>query len=324
MLMMGVMFLLLRDIGYFTEIIRQQSFSKAAQTLYVSQPALSQAVSRLEEEFGQKLLHRNKGAIIPTEAGKILAEEGESMLRISERIHVKMSDILNLHTGRITVGISHLYGKYYFSHIMPTFINRYPEIKVHVVEDTSSKLEQLLEDGIIDLAFFSTPSSSKKQEQQYLFTEPLLFAVPPNHPINRRYPQDGLHLHTISLSLFKDDNFLMIKAGQRLHDIGYALCAKAGFIPQVVFESGNSELINTFIAKGLGVGFLPMAVRSTCLPEHRAVYYLLDDPDASRRYVVSYQKNRSLSLAAQRFIEVAQEISHQFGTVDIERIDQRI
>lgn len=314
--------MLLKDIGYFREIVMLQSFSKAAQSLYISQPALSQAVSRLEEEFGLKLLHRNKGAVIPTEAGKILAEEGDSILRISERIQAKMSDILNLHTGAVTVGISHLYGKYYFSHIMPNFINRYPDVKIQVLEDTSSKLEKLLQDGVVDLAFFSTPSSSKDLMQQYLFTEPLLFAVPPNHPINRRYPQDGLHLYTVPLSLFRDDSFLMIKAGQRLHDIGYTLCARAGFVPQVVFESGNSELINTFIAGGMGVGFLPMAVRSTCLPEHRAVYYLLDDPAASRRYVVSYRRDRSLSLAAQRFIEVAKEISHQFGTIDLERIDE--
>ena len=83
----------------------------------------------------------------------------------------------------------------------------------------------------------------------------------------------------------------------------------------MVFESGNSELVNTFIASGLGVGFLPVAVRSTCLPEHRAVYYLLSDPEAKREYVVAYNKHRFLSLTARQFIEVAKEISHQFGDI---------
>lgn len=307
----------LRDLEYVVAIAQTGSFSKAAAQMFVSQPALSQAVARLEEEFGQQIFYRTKGMAIPTEAGKVLLEDGASILQMSDRIVKRMSDIQNMRIGQVSIGISHLYGKYYFSHIMPIFRQRFPGIEIRMVEEPSSKLESLLEDGLLDIAFFSMAGVSDKLVYEFLFEEPLLFGVPKNHPINERYRNnlENNALPVVDLSLFRDDNFLMIKRGQRLYTLGHTLCTRAGFEPKVVFESGNSELINIFIANGLGVGFLPMGVRSTCQPTRRAAYYLLSDPTAKREYVVAYNKNRFLSLASRQFIEVAKEISHQFGNI---------
>lgn len=305
----------LRDLEYVVAIAQTGSFSKAAAQMFVSQPALSQAVARLEEEFGLQLFYRTRGVVTPTEAGRVLLEDGVSILQMSDRIHKRMSDVQNMRTGQVSIGISHLYGKYYFSRIMPIFRERFPGIEIRIVEDTSSQLEKQLEAGAVDIAFFSMAGASNKLVFEFLFHEELLFAVPPGHPINNCYRHDGDNLPVVDLKLFKDDDFLMIKRGQRLYTLGHMLCTRAGFEPRVVFETGNSELLNTFIAGGLGVGFLPMAVRSTCLPEHRAVYYLLSDPMAQREYVVAFNKHRFLSLAARQFIEVAKEISHQFGDI---------
>lgn len=305
----------LRDLEYVVAIAQTGSFSKAAAQMFVSQPALSQAVARLEEEFGLQIFYRTRGVITPTEAGRVLLEDGLSILQMSDRIHKRMSDVQNLRTGQVSIGISHLYGKYYFSRIMPIFRERFPGIIIHIVEDTSSQLEKKLEAGVVDIAFFSVAGESEKLVFEFLFHEELLFGVPPGHPINSCYKHDGDTLPVVDLELFKNDDFLMIKRGQRLYTQGHMLCARAGFVPHVVFETGNSELANTFIAGGLGVGFLPIAVRCTCQPEHRAVYYLLSDPEAKREYVVAYNKHRFLSLAARQFIEVAKEISHQFGDI---------
>ncbi|MDD4510590.1 MAG: LysR family transcriptional regulator, partial [Oscillospiraceae bacterium] len=105
----------LRDLEYVVAIAQTGSFSKAAAQMFVSQPALSQAVARLEEEFGLQIFHRTRGVITPTEAGRVLLEDGLSVLQMSIRIQKRMSDVQNLRTGQVSIGISHLYGKYYFS-----------------------------------------------------------------------------------------------------------------------------------------------------------------------------------------------------------------
>ena len=300
----------MREIEYVATVAEHGSFSKAAEKLFVSQPALSQSVQRLEEKLGVKLLNRAGNPVVLTDAGQQFMEQGYEILLAREMIYKKMADVKNMASGKLTIGISQFYGKYYISRLLPLFNKKYPGIKVHITEEISSVLEEMILQGKIDFGIFSLPISSRKIRYETIFAEEILFAAPKGHPITKHTnPGKSTTIPKVNLSLFSGEDFIMVKEGQRLHTIGMELCKKAGFVPRVVFESRNTETVNAFIAGGMGVGFIPEAIRKYSLPEHRALYFHLKGMETSRSFVAAYHEDGYLSLAAKACITFAKECS---------------
>ena len=180
---------------------------------------------------------------------------------------------------------------------------------MHITEEISSILEDMILQGKIDFGIFSLPIGNPKIRYEPIFDEEILFATPKRHPIaDRIKAAKGGALPRVDLSLFKDDNFIMVKEGQRLHTIGMDLCKKAGFVPKVVFESRNTETVNAFIAGGMGVGFIPEAIRKYSLPEHLGRYFHLKGVQMRRSFVAAYHEDGYLSLAAKACIDFAREM----------------
>ena len=102
----------------------------------------------------------------------------------------------------------------------------------------------------------------------------------------------------------------MIKQGQRMHTIAMALCEKAGFSPKVVFETKSVESVNAFIVSGMGVGFIPDAVRQVTAVKNRATYYSLKEMDSQRVFVAAYHEKGYLSAAAKTFIVFAKQLTN--------------
>jgi DNA-binding transcriptional LysR family regulator len=298
----------LRDIQYVIAAAESGSFSKAAEAIYVTQPTLSQAIQRLEEELGEKLFVREKNPISLTYAGKLFLEDGYKVDQIINTIPKKMSDIQNLRRGRLDIGISQFYGKYYFAKIIPQFQKKYPGIELHITEEISAVLEDKILNGKLDFCIFSLPILSERIIYETIFEEEIMFAVPRDHPLNTSVTaQEGDDIQAIDLALFAKDDFIMIKPGQRMHIIGMDLCKQAGFTPHIIFETRNTETANVFIANGMGVGFIPASVRAVTPVKDRPVYFHLKSLPTTRCFVVAYSNNNYLSEAAKAFIAFAKK-----------------
>lgn len=298
----------IREIEYVAAVAECGNFSRAAETLYVSQPALSQAIQRLEEKLGVKLLNRARSPVVLTDIGRQVMEYGNEILAARKMIHRKIADAKEIATGAVTIGIPQFYGKYYISRLLPMFSRKYPGVQVNITEEISDVLEDMILRGRVDFAIIALPVGSPKIACELLFEEELYLAVPKQHPGNAFAKADKRGgISKINLSRFRDDNFIMAKQGQRLHTIGMDLCKKAGFEPNIVFQSRNMETINAFIAEGMGVGFIPEAVRRYSLPEHRANYFHLEGMRTHRSFGVAYREGDYLSLAAKACIAFAKE-----------------
>jgi len=152
----------LRDIEYVLSIAEAGSFSKAAKLLYISQPALSKSILRLEDELGVKLFIRHNNKTSLTRAGELFVEDAQKVLMLSAQIKKKMEDIQQNHDGRITFGISQYNGQIYFSKILLEFKRLYSNIKINVVEDFSANLERGLLTGDLDFALSMSTCFLKK------------------------------------------------------------------------------------------------------------------------------------------------------------------
>lgn len=298
----------IREIEYIAAIAECGSFSKAASRLFISQPALSQAIRQVEERLGVILLTRTRNAVVLTDAGERIMHWGNEILAARKKIHNVVEDMKDMTTGALTIGISPFYGKYYISRLLPMFARKYPGIRLKITEEISKTLEEMIIKGSVDFAIIALPVGNPKITTEILFEEELYLAVSKLHPINKAAKPDKRGgLPRLKLVRFKNDDFVMAKEGQRLYSIGMELCRKAGFEPNIVFQSRNIETINAFIAEGMGVGFIPEAVKHNCLPEHHANYFQLEGMRSHRGFGIAYRKGDNLSRAARACIAFAKE-----------------
>lgn len=302
----------LRDIQCVLAIAETRSFSKAAAKLYVSQPALSQLVSRLEEELGVRLFTRENNAVTLTYAGEIFLKDGRTILELSDQIRRKMHDLQELKNGVLVVAISPFYQRIYLTKALPVFSKRYPGIRITVQEEFSGDREQMLLNGKCDLSIGAKPASLASVCWEHVFTESILLCVPQDHPLNASMQKEqtgGLSIE--QLRLFADENFVMYKPNRHMRDISLAICREAGFEPKIVFETHSCESINAVVSQGMGLGFVPMATQESFPVSQRPVCYEILHPRASRDIGVAYQE-KYLSSAAREFIRIFHETTGAF------------
>lgn len=302
----------LRDIQYAVSIGNHLSFSKAAVALFISQPALSQSIRRLEQELGVPLFVREHNTVRLTAAGKIFVEDGAEILRMSNSLKAKMSDIINLRELHLRLGISTFYSNCYLPRIIPAFRSQFPSITLEIIEESSGVLETLASEGKVDFCMIPAPLDNDQLDSQMIYQEQILLAVPPDHLLNRQFtPALSSGLPFIDLPVIANEPFIFLKKHQRFTSMAMQLCEEAGFQPKIVFETVNWNTVNSLVANGMGIGFVPEILTENVTTEKKPAYYRIMAANTTRPYVIAYRKGVPLPAAARNFIEIAK---HSFNS----------
>jgi DNA-binding transcriptional LysR family regulator len=180
--------------------------------------------------------------------------------------------------------------------VLPVFGGQYPQIEITLIEDTSSRLEQLTASGETDLSLLTLPLQEPSLAWEPLIEEEICLAVPPGHPLAGR-------TSPVPMRELAEEPFIVLKKGQGFRQITYNLCEQAGFSPRVVFESSNIETVQSLVAGGMGIAFVPKMLTRPQESEFAPAYLRLTEPEASRTLVIASRKGRYLSKAAEAFIE---------------------
>ncbi|ANF97394.1 LysR family transcriptional regulator [Paenibacillus bovis] len=295
----------LRQLQYALQIAAERNFSRAAEKLHIAQPSLSQQLSKLEKELGVLLFQRNTSTVELTHAGSSFVEHAQKIIDSVEQLRKEMADISQLQSGRVIVGSMQITGSHLLPHVLPAFRAAYPQIDVVLLEDTSLNLEKLTASGQTDLSLLALPLTESSLTYEPVAEELIDLAVPPTHPLAQRFLAGD---HTpVKLSELKDESFIVLKKGQGFRKIVFDVCGEAGFEPQVVFESNNIETIQSLVATGMGVTFVPHYIARARRGEFLPVYLPLAEPIPSRTLVIARRKGRYLSKAAEAFIETFKE-----------------
>ena len=295
----------LRDILYVLAAAEEGSFSKAALRVHVSQPALSQMIQRLEGELGVKLFIRKSNQVILTPAGKAFYEDGKTILSLSEQLLQKMQDFNGQMRRELTIAVSPLYQKSYLLRIMADFQKKRPDIMIRILDAFSNDSENLLLYGKADLAFVMLPYTHHSIQYEPILKEQIYLAVPYSFSINQELPSpENRPCSLDDLKLLADQPFIMYKEGRRMYKSSMALCRAAGFSPKVAYEANICESLNIMIEGGMGVGFVPSAIRLVAAPYDKVIYYPIDHPIATRTLTIGYIQEH-LSALAKEFIVTA-------------------
>lgn len=297
-----------RQLQYAIQIASERNFSRAAEKLHIAQPSLSQQVSKLEKELGVLLFKRSTNSVEMTYAGSVFVEKAQQIVDMTEQLRREMEDIADMRKGRLVVGSLPITGTHVLPHVLPVFREEYPDIEVVLIEESTKILEQLTASGGTDVSLLSLPLAEPSLAYLPVIEEEICLAVPPDHRLSNR--AGGTH---IGIAELKDEPFVLLKKGQGFRAIAHDLCQSSGFEPKVVFESGNIDTVQSLVAAGMGIAFVPkMITRSDW--HGRAPVYLTLEGRPNRTLVIAYRKGRYLSNAAEAFISTFRNIMHQIGS----------
>ena len=167
----------IKDIKYISTIVEMASFSKASKKLYISQPALSQGIRRIEAELGVTLFVRDRTKVVPTAAALQVAKEGMPLVL---KVEALTQSIINQGTDvayHVRIGLSQFYGHHMLGKTLKSFQQIEPTWEFHVVEGESHFLEQQICDGLVDVGLFPTPIYSQDLESYPVLDEQILLAI---------------------------------------------------------------------------------------------------------------------------------------------------
>lgn len=291
----------LRQLQYTLQIAAERNFSRAAEKLHIAQPSLSQQLSKLEKELGVLLFQRNTSTVELTHAGVTFVEQAQKIVDAVELLRQEMSDISQLRKGKVVVGSMPITGSHLLPHVLPAYKQAYPDIEITLLEDAGGALEKLTASGKADLSLLSLPLQEPSLSYVAIGEERIDLAVPPHHPLAKR--ADPEHPVPVTMEELRDESFIVLKKGQGFRKLTFDLCEKAGFDPQVVFESNNIETVQSLVATGMGITLVPRFIARAPRSEFVPVYVPLAEPVPSRTLVVAYRQGRVLSKAAEAFIQ---------------------
>lgn len=288
----------LDDFKYVSEVAKHHSFSKAAKTLFISQPALSKAVMKLENELGIELFKRDHTSVNLTPAGAAFLIQANQILEMTNDLEQKMNEFAAAKVITLRIGSSQFYIKYFFPHIIPYFNKLFPNINIKITEGVSDLTENFLLNGDLDLAIIPLPVKSPKIEHTVVYEESFQFAFCSSNEEQHHLYKMASQESYFDLSYFKNEPFILLKHGFKMRNLSESICEGFGFQPKVVFETENYDTINSLISNNYGVSFFP-----SFITKFENVNYVPLDCEGSRREIVAaYSKANMNNKAIKDFI----------------------
>ena len=307
-----------QELKYIYQIYLDKSFSKAAEHLYITQPALSIAIQKIETTIGMALFDRSTRPLSLTPAGKIYIESIKQTLKIELEMEMQISDLKDLQAGSITIGGSHYLNAYILPPILSSFAQKYPKIQIRIIEGSSAQIADMLADRKLDLTLNCNPDFMMNFEKYPAFHDHILLAVPSKHSINDSLKQyvlssfdisSGRHLEhdcpTVNLNLFRELDFILLTKGNNLYDRSQSLFQEAGFIPKVKMEL--SQLVTAYHLAEHGLGATFISDRLITRTSDHLCYYKLDSELSKRLFYMLLPSRKYTSNAVKTFIKFFSE-----------------
>ena len=286
----------LTSFAYVQAIVQYGTISKAAEMLYISQPALSQSLSKLEKDLGVKLFIRRGNRMMLTEAGAAFVEEGNAIIQAEGRLMERLKYISGGNKEIVRLGVSRFYGR--LPIILESFIRNHPGVQFEITEGLTMELEKLFAAGELDLCMIPSSSFVEKYNHKPLFEEELLIAIPPASIFNQ-YAVEIDNMAYMDLSCLQNAPFISLTSNQRVYGLGLEFCREAGFNPNILCTVFGYDTLLTLVSMGLGVGFVSSLQKNTLMsmPNPPNCYHIKTELPVNRKYVLLLHE--SLSKRAQ-------------------------
>jgi LysR family transcriptional regulator, transcriptional activator of the cysJI operon len=283
----------------FFAVARERSFTQAAKTLEISQPAVTRRILEMEQAHNVKLLERTKRRVVLTEQGKLLLSYAERIVALADEAEVALKSMAGLKSGRIEIGTSRPVASAYLSSIAIAFKQRFPGVvpAIHV-ENSQWILEQVL--GFrLDLGIIGMKPRHPDLIVIPFFNEQLVIVVPSNHAWARR--------KALRLEDLDGQSLIMREKGSGTRELIDAAFDKLHIKPVVAMEVGSNEAIKRAVEGNLGLAFFPPSVVDAEIKEGVLKALNISEGRLALSFNVIYHREKRSSPLIRAFIEVLRE-----------------
>lgn len=267
----------LTTIRYVVTVANFENITKAAQFLFISQPALSQAIRRLEKELHVQLFVREHDKVTLTPAGHVFVQEGVKLLELEEAMLKKLEEFQQRRERTLAIGSAPTYQRFYLSKVLSAYQAKYPWTKIILKDGFSIGLYQELLTGKLDIALAAEPAP-KGIFFMPVLREEVFLAVPREHSLVRVFstePDADSPYPVADLTLCRDADFIATSEGRAIRMIFMQETQRAGFMPKILTTCTGTESLNTMVFHGLGLAMVPSTTVNLCPRDQRPRYYRL-------------------------------------------------
>lgn len=245
----------LTELRYIVALAREHHFGRAAEKCFVSQPTLSVAVKKLEEELGVILFERGQGEITVTPAGEPIVRQAERVLAEAARVRELADTAGDPLAGPLRFGAIYTIGPYLLPKLVPLVKERAPKMPLMIQENFTHKLIEALKSGELDVAVLALPIQEPGLVAQPVYEEAFRVLVPTTHPWTQEQAIDPERL--------LDEPLLMLGRGNCFREQVLDLCTRAGSGGPQVLEGSSLETIRLMVASGVGITVMPATAVDT-------------------------------------------------------------
>jgi DNA-binding transcriptional LysR family regulator len=296
----------LTQLEFFIMVVEEGSFSKAAVRVYRTQPAVSIAIRRLEEEIGAPLFDRSQKTPTLTDAGELVYDYARRILALRDQAQNVVSELRLVQRGRVRIGANESTSLYLLPHLILDFREQHPNVKVEIYRHVSERLPREVLDRNVDFAFLAFEPVDNDLESFPILQDELVLVMYPDHPLAKR--------KSVSIKELKDESFLAhnVKTASRQKVIEAFTQAHTPL--NIILELATVETIKRFVQLKIGLAFVPqMCVREE-LERNTLASVAVEELTYVRTLQVTYRRHITLSHAAAAFLEVLREQSRStFG-----------
>lgn len=265
----------LQQLQYFLVAAKYEHITKAANSLHIAQPALSQSIKRLEAELGVKLFDRKKGGIALSDSGKLLVEELKPIMKSLDSLPKKLAETAGRQNRTIHLNV--LAASILVTNSIIAYKAKHPEVNFQFVQSQSSM--------DYDLCITAMLHRRNRSTNQIMLEEDFFLAV----PASSKYAE----YKEIDLAEVSEEGFIVMADTRPIRNICDQFCLEAGFAPDIVFESMNFEAVRSLISAGLGVGFWPEYSWESANPSDKMVLLPIRSPECKRDIIITYNQQFS-------------------------------
>lgn len=282
----------LTQLEYFAQVAEQKSFTRAAEKLFVSQPALSKSIQVLERELNACLLERTSQGLKVTQDGELVWRYARELVNHYAQRTSEMLSLLSTQRSILRFGLPPSAGTVYFSKIIYQYSRQFPQVDLQITEVASKKIHEMIQNDQLDLGVVILPFSDPIMEIKCVYTSEAVLATSWDHPL--------AHRQEVSLIELKDESFLFVSKEYMYHDQVLSRCREAGFNPQIVFQSSQWDILLEMAAEGNGVTIMEKSLVAR-MGQERLCCVHLTQPEFPWTLSLIHKRDKPLSPDAKAF-----------------------
>jgi LysR family transcriptional regulator, hydrogen peroxide-inducible genes activator len=293
----------LTELKFIVAVAQERNFRRAAEKCFVSQPALSLAIKKLEEELNVIIFERSRTEVSMTEIGEKIVEQASKVLE--ETAYIKQLAELgkNQLKGTLKLGMIHSVGPYLLPEIIPILRNTAPDMPLEVEENLTANLEVQLRNGVIDMAIIALPFDIPGLQYRVLYDEEFDVVVPSDHHWAKRK-----HIKAEELS---DEKVLLLNSGHCFSNQVTQACPELSRKGEVL--QGNSlETIRNMVASNLGISVLPCSATAERYNNPLIKVIPFASPAPTRRIAIAWRKSFMRLEAIEKIAEAVKAIGSDY------------